>query len=180
MKFSSVPFGCQLKMPCRLYQRKSNISPQCPSCLHAKAFQLCPTFCNPVDYSPPGSSVHGILQARILEWVAISSSRGSFQAKDWTYIGSCIAGRFFTTSITWETWCLCWTLLKTNCSIYSAWNDLPLASGEPECRRDPLGKIPEENRRPLLHLTRHSMFIRKPRHHAPSLVPMTLSVRVFR
>jgi len=32
--------------------------------------QLCPTFCNPIDYSPPGSSVHGILQARILEWVA--------------------------------------------------------------------------------------------------------------
>ena len=39
--------------------------------------QLCPTLCNPVDCSPPGSSVHGILQARILEWVAISFSRGS-------------------------------------------------------------------------------------------------------
>ena len=40
--------------------------------------QLCPTLCNPVDYSLPGSSVHGILQARILEWVAISFSRGIF------------------------------------------------------------------------------------------------------
>ena len=40
--------------------------------------QLCPTLCNPVDCSPPGSSVHGILQARILEWVAISFSRGIF------------------------------------------------------------------------------------------------------
>ena len=39
--------------------------------------QLCPTLCNPVDCSPPGSSVHGILQARILEWVAIPLSRGS-------------------------------------------------------------------------------------------------------
>ena len=39
--------------------------------------QLCPTLCNPVDCSPPGSSVHGILQARVLEWVAISFSRGS-------------------------------------------------------------------------------------------------------
>ena len=39
--------------------------------------QLCPTLCDPVDCSPPGSSVHGILQARILEWVAISFSRGS-------------------------------------------------------------------------------------------------------
>ena len=39
--------------------------------------QSCPTFCDPVDCSPPCSSVHGILQARILEWVAISFSRGS-------------------------------------------------------------------------------------------------------
>ena len=37
--------------------------------------QLCLTFCDPMDYSPPGSSVHGILQARILEWVAVSFSR---------------------------------------------------------------------------------------------------------
>ena len=42
-----------------------------------KSFSQCPTLCNPVDYNPPGSSVHGILQARILEWVAISFSRGS-------------------------------------------------------------------------------------------------------
>ena len=39
--------------------------------------QSCPTLCNPMDCSPPGSSVHGILQARILEWVAISFFRGS-------------------------------------------------------------------------------------------------------
>ena len=39
--------------------------------------QLCPTLCNPMDWSPPGSSVHGILQARILEWVAVPYSRGS-------------------------------------------------------------------------------------------------------
>ena len=41
------------------------------------AAQSCPTLCDPMDYSPPGSSVHGILQARELEWVAISSSKGS-------------------------------------------------------------------------------------------------------
>ena len=41
------------------------------------AAQLCQTLCNSIDYSPPGSSVHGILQARILEWIAISFSRGS-------------------------------------------------------------------------------------------------------
>ena len=43
--------------------------------------------------TPPGSSVHRILQARILEWVAIPLSRGSFQPRDWVF---CIAGRFFT------------------------------------------------------------------------------------
>ena len=42
--------------------------------MHAKSLQSCPTLCDPMDSSPPGSSVHGILQARILEWVAISFS----------------------------------------------------------------------------------------------------------
>ena len=56
--------------------------------------QLCPTLCDSMDYSPSGSSVHGILQARILEWAAIPFSRGSSQPRDWTCV-SCIAG-FFT------------------------------------------------------------------------------------
>ena len=46
-------------------------------CMCAKTLQLCPTLCNPMDCSPPGSSVHGILHIRILEWVAMPSSRGS-------------------------------------------------------------------------------------------------------
>ena len=60
--------------------------------------QSCLTLCNPMDYSLPGSSVLGILQARILEWVAMPSSRGSSQSSDWTCIfcGSCVAGWFFT------------------------------------------------------------------------------------
>ena len=57
--------------------------------------QLCLTLSNSIDCSPPGSSGHGILQARILEWVAIPFSRGSSQPRDQTCI-SCIAGRFFT------------------------------------------------------------------------------------
>jgi len=48
--------------------------------------QSCPTLCNPMDYSPPGSLVHGILQARVLEWVAISFSRGSSQQKAYTNV----------------------------------------------------------------------------------------------
>ena len=57
--------------------------------------KLCLTLCDPVDCSPPGSSVHGILQTRILERVAISFSRGSSQPRDQTRV-SCTAGRFFT------------------------------------------------------------------------------------
>ena len=56
--------------------------------------QSCLTICDPMDCSPSGSSVHGILQVRILEWVAISFSRGSSQPRDWTQV-SHIAGRFF-------------------------------------------------------------------------------------
>ena len=43
----------------------------------AKSLQSCPTLCNPMDYSLPGSSTHGIFQARVLEWVVIAFSRGS-------------------------------------------------------------------------------------------------------
>ena len=60
-----------------------------------QSLQLCPILCDPVDYSPPGSSVHGIFQARILEWVAMASSRGSSRPRDWTQV-SCTAGGFFT------------------------------------------------------------------------------------
>ena len=52
-------------------------------------------FCNPMDFSSPGSSVLGILQARMLEWVAMPSSRGFSQSRAWTQV-SRIAGRFFT------------------------------------------------------------------------------------
>ena len=57
--------------------------------------QSCPTLCDPMDWSPPGSSVHEILQARILEWVAMPSSRGSSQPRDGTQV-SRTAGGFFT------------------------------------------------------------------------------------
>ena len=56
--------------------------------------QSCMTFCNPMDCSPPSSSVCGILQARILEWVAIPFSRGPSRPRDRTWV-SCIAGGFF-------------------------------------------------------------------------------------
>ena len=69
------------------------------SALHCAGLRLvaqsCPTLCNPMDCTLLGSSVHGILQARILEKVAMPSSRGSSQTRDQSGL-SCIAGRFFT------------------------------------------------------------------------------------
>ena len=53
-------------------------------CVCVLVAQLCPTLCDPMDYSPPGSSVQGLLQARILEWVAVPSSRGSSRPRDQT------------------------------------------------------------------------------------------------
>ena len=66
--------------------------------------QSCLTLCNPTDCSPPGSSVHGILQARILEWVAMPSSKGSSlpRIKPTSPVFPALAGRFFTTSTTWK------------------------------------------------------------------------------
>ena len=70
----------------------------------AKSLLLCPTLWDPTDYSPSGSSVHGILQARILEWVAISYSKGSSNPgmEPTSLTSPALAGGFFTTGATWE------------------------------------------------------------------------------
>ena len=74
------------------------------ACVCLWVWLCCPALWNPVDCSRPGSSIHGILQARILEWVAMPSSRGSSQPRDGTWVSyvSCMAAWFFTTSATWE------------------------------------------------------------------------------
>ena len=67
------------------------------SFVHAKSLLSCLTLCDPMDCSQPDCSVHGILQARIMEWVVISFSKESSQPKDQTWVSGifCIAGRFF-------------------------------------------------------------------------------------
>ena len=65
--------------------------------------QSCPTLCHPMDCSLPGSSIHGIFQARILEWVAISFSRRSSRPRHWTQV-SHIVGRRFTIWATRKSW----------------------------------------------------------------------------
>ena len=63
--------------------------------------QSCLALWDPIDCSPPGSSVQGVIHARTLEWVAISFSKGSSQSRDWTHV-SCIGRRILYHSATWE------------------------------------------------------------------------------
>ena len=74
---------------------------QLSSCLHfptkeseSEVIQSCPTLCDPMDCSLPGSSVHGIFQAIVLEWVAISFSRGSSRPRDHTQVSHIVDRRF--------------------------------------------------------------------------------------
>ena len=85
--------------------------------------QSCPTLCDPMDFSLQESSVHGIFQARLLEWVAISSVRGSSQPRGWTYIscifwiGKWIVYQWATQEALWEgikEGLLDWTFNKTS------------------------------------------------------------------
>ena len=71
------------------------------ACMHTQSLHLCLTLWDPMDCSPPGSSVHGIFLGRILEWVAMPSSKESSQPRDQTHISciSYIAGRFFTAKL---------------------------------------------------------------------------------
>ena len=101
--FSSLHFVLQM---CGFNFKNSMKTPPWVSKLYhiivCMCAQSCPTFCDPVDYIPLGSFLHGIFQARILEWVAISSSRGSSPPRDQTHV-SCnpaVSGGFFTTEPT--------------------------------------------------------------------------------
>ena len=73
-------------------------------CMRAQSLRLSPTLCDPMECSPPGSSVCGILQARVLEWVAVPSSRGSSnpEIEPTSLMSPALAVRFFTTGATWE------------------------------------------------------------------------------
>ena len=91
--------------------------------------QSCLNICNPMDCSLPGASVHGIFQARILEWVAISYPRGSSWSRDWTQVSyiSCIARQILYHCTTWKILkkkkkkkspsSSAWTSIKYECSL---------------------------------------------------------------
>ena len=73
-------------------------------CMHAKSVQSCPTLCSPMDCSPSDSPVHGVLQARMLEWVAMPASRGlpNPGIEPASLTSPALASVFFTTRATWE------------------------------------------------------------------------------
>ena len=81
--------GCHFLFQCRKVKSESKVA------------QLCLTLSGPMDCSLPGSSIHGISQARVLQWVAISFSRGSSLPRDWTWVSS-IVDRHFTVWATRE------------------------------------------------------------------------------
>ena len=101
-------------------------------CVCAKSLQLCLTLCDPMDCSPPGSSVHGTLQARILEWVAMPFSRGLSwpRIEPTSLMSPALAGEFFTASTTWEA-----QLIRTYCiqhrELYSTLIWWPKWKGNP-------------------------------------------------
>ena len=107
--------------------------------------QSCPTLCDPMDCSLSGSSVHGIFQARVLEWIAISFSRGSSQVRDRTQVSS-IAGVFFTTRVTREAQSKFQLMIKIFKVLINIAQLLPesctnLSSRQQECLRVPIRNI---------------------------------------
>ena len=82
--------GCHFLLQCMKVKSKSEVT------------QSCPTLSDPMDCSLPGSSIHGIFQARVLEWVAISSSKGSSWPRHWTHISVSCIGRWILYH--WATW----------------------------------------------------------------------------
>ena len=95
-------------------------------CVCVLSLQLCPTLCDPVDYRPPGSSVHGILQAKIQEWVAMCSSRASSRPRDQTLISY--------TSLHWQAGSLLLVLLgkpSPSPPLHETWKKILRGKGFP-------------------------------------------------
>ena len=118
-------------------------------CACVRSFtKSCPTLCDPVDCSPPGSSVHGIFQTRILEWVAISFFRGFSQSRDQTCVSwvSCVGRQIL---YHWATQkpnlectqcsisCLCWNSVLSLYPYLVSWPLIPYSDGL-HCAPDPL------------------------------------------
>ena len=104
--------------------------------------QSCPTLFQPHDCSPPGSPVHGILQVRILQWVSMPSSRGSSGPRDRTHLtSSALAGRFFTSSGTWEA--------PPSWGTYNKWMSPSLQMTQPSRQNFPIPSFHVKQEKPV-------------------------------
>ena len=99
--------------------------------MYAKSFQSCPTLCDPVDQSPPGSSVQATLPARILEWVAVPSCRDlpNPEIKPTSPMTPALADGFFTNGTAWEAPALCKYIPAQ--LVFSYYYFLPIFGGSP-------------------------------------------------
>ena len=111
-------FHCSPKHENKMFRLSLFAMPVPPAAAAAELLQLCPTLCDPTDGSPPGSSLPGILQARILEWVAISFSNACMHAKLLS------SAQLFTTLWT----VACWAPLSMGLSRQEYWSELPCSS----------------------------------------------------
>ena len=73
------------------WEKQHNTYERIDICERGKSLQLCSTLCHPIDCNPKGSCVHGLLQVRILEWVAMPSSRASSRSRDWTRVSRIVS-----------------------------------------------------------------------------------------
>ena len=88
----------------RLNESKAYFLPNVGTCMLGKSLQLCLILCDPMDCSSPGFSVHGILQARVLEWVPMPPP-GDLPRSEMGSTSPALASGFITTSATWEAQC---------------------------------------------------------------------------
>ena len=94
-KVSELLLGDQERLLCYEFHATKHRVPSLLCEWVSEVAQSCPTLCDPMDCNPPGSSIHGISQAWILEWATIPFARGSSEPRDWTWV-SCTADRCFT------------------------------------------------------------------------------------
>jgi len=114
-------FKIQMFLPLRILCVTSALCVCVCVCVQAKLLQLYLTLCNPLDCSPPGSSAHGILQPRILEWVPCPppGDLPNTGIEPTPLISPALAGGFFTTNATWEALCIMYLLLIVTAVLHT-------------------------------------------------------------
>ena len=142
---------------------EAEMSPNAFLSINVNFLKSCLTLCDPVDCSPPGSSIHEILQAGALEWVAISSSRGSSRPCSWPRASHTV-GRHLATEPTGKSQVLCWTRRVEIPHVQGQRNPSKMVGAGAAMRRYPMskgkGEAPEQDPvSPSVSLSHQEVFI---------------------